>query len=68
MKPDMADEKCEAQLPDSQRLFLDDSPADLTKICWTQLLRAEQPEGPENVQPLSLSPPPDASAIEKLFE
>lgn len=37
---------------------------DLTRICWTQLLR-EEPSG--HVEPLPLPPPPDDIELEKLF-
>jgi hypothetical protein len=38
---------------------------DPTRICWTQLLRAEEPA--EAIKPLPLPPPPDFSLIEKMY-
>ena len=44
--------------------LLDDSEADLTKICWTQLLRETEPQ---NVQCLPLPPLEDDFDPDKLF-
>jgi hypothetical protein len=54
----------ETQQPGLSNLSVDESEEDLTRICWTQLLRAESSE---HVEPLLLPPEPDDFDIEKLF-
>jgi hypothetical protein len=44
--------------------LLNESEADLTKICWTQVLREAEPQ---NVQRLPLPPLPDDFDPDKLF-